>query len=57
MAKIEAQYVVDGDIIALGDGEHLVTSVARAGHRVIISLDDRSAMITWGTEEVELVNL
>jgi hypothetical protein len=58
MAKVEAQYVVKGDIIDLGyEKLRVIADPLPYGERVLVKLDDLSSMMMWGTEEVELVNL
>jgi hypothetical protein len=58
MAKVEAQYVVKGDIIDLGyEKLRVIADPLPYGERVLVKLDDFSSMLMWGTEEVELVNL
>jgi hypothetical protein len=57
MAKIEAKYLVEGDLFDWMAGAYRVQSMSKQGHKVLVLCSDGSAFSIWATDEVELVNL
>lgn len=57
MSKIEAKYLVEGDLFDWMVGTYRVKSMSHHGSKVLVICSDGSSFSMWATDEIELVNL